>query len=178
MILRSCQRLLLSQPLWFRRSGCVTDLIIPMIPWSIFFIAGISNGFRLGFSRPASWLKSARKNLSLAVLHPEVVDEYLAAELTKSHIASPFSKQDIPEAHISRFGVIPKKYSQQWRLIVDLSHPVGFSVNDGIPKDLCSLSYITVDTAIQHIVNLFGMRNFISKVGCQKCLLLFTSAFT
>ena len=113
-----------------------------------FFIAGISQGFRLGFNRPASWLKSARKSLSSAVLHPEVVDEYLAAELTKSRIAGPFSKQGILEAHISGFGVIPKKYSQQWRLIVDLSHPVGFSVNDGIPKDLCSLSYITVDTAI------------------------------
>ena len=74
-----------------------------------FFISGISQGCRLDFNRPLSQLKSARKNLSSAVLHPEVVDEYLAAELEKSRLAGPFSKLDIPYAHISRFGVIPKK---------------------------------------------------------------------
>ena len=37
---------------------------------------------------------------------------------------------------------------QQWRLIIDLSHPAGHSVNDGIPKNLCSLSYVMLDTAI------------------------------
>ena len=103
-----------------------------------FFTTGISQGFRLGFNRPSALLKSAHKNLSLATLHPEVVDEYLANELAKSRIAGPFKKTAIPEAHINRFGVIPKKHSHQWRLIVDLSHPTGFSINDGIPKDLCS----------------------------------------
>ena len=34
---------------------------------------------------------------------------------------------------------------------VNLSHPVGYSINDEIPKSLCSLSYITVDQAIVHI---------------------------
>ena len=33
----------------------------------------------------------------------------------------------------------------KWRLIIDLSNPRGHSVNDIIPKTLCSLSYITVD---------------------------------
>ena len=74
-----------------------------------FFITGISQGFRLGFNRPLSQLKSARKIPSSAVMHPKVIDEYLAAELEKSRIAGPFSKLDIPHAHISRFGVIPKE---------------------------------------------------------------------
>ena len=30
---------------------------------------------------------------------------------------------------------------------VNLSYPAGFSINNGIPKDLCSLMHITVDTA-------------------------------
>ena len=48
--------------------------------------------------------------------------------------------------HVSRFGVIPKNHQPDiWRLIIDLSHPKGYSVNDGIPKDLCSMSYITTD---------------------------------
>ena len=58
-------------------------------------------------------------------------------------------------AHISHFGIIPKRNTpNKWRLIVDLSHRSGHSVNDGIPKSLCSLSYVTVDTAISHILSI------------------------
>ena len=39
----------------------------------------------------------------------------------------------------------------KWRLIVDLSFSKDRSVNDGVPKSLCSLSYITVDDAIEEI---------------------------
>ena len=48
--------------------------------------------------------------------------------------------------HVNRFGVIPKGHNTgKWRLITDLSYPPGYSVNDGIDPDLCSLSYCTVD---------------------------------
>ena len=33
----------------------------------------------------------------------------------------------------------------KWRLITDLSHPLGQSVNSGIDPELCSLSYISID---------------------------------
>ena len=33
-------------------------------------------------------------------------------------------------------------------------YPTGYSVNDRIPTHLCTLSYITVDTAIEHILTL------------------------
>ena len=57
--------------------------------------------------------------------------------------------------HISRFGVIPKHHQPgKWRLTIDLSHPSDHSVNDGIPKSLCSLSYITIDSAISKILEL------------------------
>ena len=55
--------------------------------------------------------------------------------------------------HVIRFGVIPKLHQPgKWRLIVDLSAPRGFSVNDGIPLELCSLSYASVDEAVQRIM--------------------------
>ena len=47
---------------------------------------------------------------------------------------------------ISPLGVIPKKHTPgKWRLIVGLSNPKNFTVNDGIPKEFCSLSYVSVD---------------------------------
>ena len=39
-------------------------------------------------------------------------------------------------------------------MIVDLSHPKDKSVNDGIPKNLCSLSYITIDDATWKVIEL------------------------
>ena len=55
--------------------------------------------------------------------------------------------------HISPFGVIPKKNKpNEWRLILDLSSPQGSSVNDGISKELCSLSYVSVDDVVNKIV--------------------------
>jgi len=73
----------------------------------------------------------------------------------------------VPEAHISRFGVIPKKHQPgKWRLIVDLSHSSGHSVNDGIPKPLCSLTYITVNTAITEIMKL-GTGALLAKVDIK-----------
>ena len=49
---------------------------------------------------------------------------------------------------ISRFGVIPKKNkSNAWHLILDLSHRLGHSVNDGINKDEFPVSYSKVDNA-------------------------------
>ena len=72
-----------------------------------------------------------------ALQHSQVVDNYLKAEIAKHRVTGPFHKADIPDAHISRFGVILKQHKpDKWRLIVDLSHPVDLHVNDGIPKEL------------------------------------------
>ena len=53
---------------------------------------------------------------------------------------------------MSRFGVIAKQHQMDsWQLIVDLLHPPDFSLNDGIPKNLYSLYYITINDAINQI---------------------------
>ena len=44
--------------------------------------------------------------------------------------------------------------ANKWRLIVDLSHPTGSSVNDGIYSNLCSLHYTSVDDAVDIIKKL------------------------
>ena len=121
-------------------------------PVVAFFLSGIAQGFRVGFDYSKGVLKSASRNLNCALQHKEVVDEYLQKELAQHRISGPFLKKEVSRVNISRFGVIPKSHQpDKWRLIVDLSFPRGHSVNDGISKPLCSLSYITVDDAIEEI---------------------------
>jgi len=52
----------------------------------------------------------------------------------------------LPQLHISCFGVIPKGHNTgKFRLITDLFHPTGQSVNNDIDPDLCSLTYTKVE---------------------------------
>ena len=118
------------------------------------FLSGLTNGFRIGYDTQES-LKSAKRNLACALEHQDVVNQYLAEELIQGRVAGPYHISWAPHMHISRFGVIPKHHQpNKWRLIIDLSHPSNHSVNDRIPKPLCSLSYTTIDSAICQILKL------------------------
>ena len=87
--------------------------------------------------------------------HPEIVGQYLETEISLGRVIGPLPPKGVPDVHLNRFGVIAKSHQpDKWRLIVDLSYPKGNNINDGIPKALCSLKYITVDHAIQHIVTM------------------------
>ena len=57
-------------------------------------------------------------------------------------LIGPLKPNDYPYVQISSLGAIPKKHTDKWRLILDLSHPSGSSVNDGISKSHCSLTYM------------------------------------
>ncbi len=90
-----------------------------------------------------------------ALEHPGVVDKYLDGERSQKRIALVGQPEAARELgiHCSPFGVIPKKNRvDKWRLILDLSTPDKYSVNDGVQKDLASLSYISVDDVMAEIL--------------------------
>ena len=64
--------------------------------------------------------------------------------------------------------MIPKRSRpNKWRLIVDLSSPDGHSVNDGIGKDLSSLSYVSLEDVVAGIIKL-GRGTLLAKMDiCQ-----------
>ena len=87
--------------------------------------------------------------------HMEVTTQYLTPEMSEGRVAGSFPLCLVPNAHISRFGVIPKSHQpNKWRLIVDLSHPKEKSANNSIRKDSCSMLYISVDDTIRQIITL------------------------
>ena len=105
--------------------------------FAAYIINRIRNGFGVGFDRRYA-SRSAKRNIISAERNPEVVDKYLQKEQGASRVVS---IGDADGVHVSRFGVIPKPHQPgKWRLIVDLSHPKGASINDGIDPALCSLT--------------------------------------
>ena len=120
-----------------------------------YVLDGIEHGFSSGFDPSQVILQSSLRNMKSAAEHPDVIDVYLSNEVAKGRVAGPFATLPFPHLQCSPFGVIPKKGPPgKWRLILDLSSPNQHSVNDGIPKDLFSLQYISVDDAIRILMHL------------------------
>ena len=105
---------------------------------------------------PSSNLLSDRQN-------PEVVQDYLLHECSQGRIIGPLDSSLHSFLQINRFG---KKNSDRWKLILDLSVPEGKSVNDGIDHDLCSLSYVSIDNAVEAIVS-NGKGAYLAKIDIQ-----------
>ena len=123
-----------------------------------YIISGIQDGFQVGYSHGATTTKplsSARKNMHSAEENPHVVEEYLEAELARGVLLGPFQREEVTGVHLNCFGVIPKSSQPgKWRLIVDLSHPEGKSVNDGIDSSRCSLQYVRIDDVVKQLLHL------------------------
>ena len=77
----------------------------------------------------------------------------------RRHLVGPHQQPGLPLLHTSRIGLVPKSDPNQWQLIVDLSFSFGHSVNDDISSELSSISYASVDDAVQHICDLGRMLN-------------------
>jgi hypothetical protein len=122
-------------------------------PRKEYVLAGIRDGFRVGFVPERVVLRPSLRNLNSASQHPDVIDIYLSAEVAHRRVAGPYPYPRLPSLQTSSFGVIPKRHQPgKWRPILDLSSPNGENVNDGIPKGPSSMRYISVDDAIRSLV--------------------------
>ena len=134
--------------------------------FSQYILVGLAKGFRVGFDYTQQ-CKPAVRNLTSAQENPTVVREYLQKECGLGRVAGPFEKGSIHNLQVSPFCVIPKQHTPgQWRLIVDLSHTPGRSVNDGIHSCLSSLSYVSVDNLSETIVKL-GRESQLAKMDIK-----------
>jgi len=144
----------------------------PNRPLVELFITGLTEEFRIGFKEQSKPLGSVKHNLSCALQHPDTVKNYLAEEITLGWVVGPFPNSLVSQVQVSWYGVIPKNHQpNKWRLIVDLSHPINGSVNGGIPKLLCSLKYITIDSAIEHIQQI-GQGVLLAKIDIKSAFRL------
>ena len=174
MCLDSCrsQGLPTPQELW----SVTTPLVVPAWEKALkghpdqafarYIMDGLSRGFRIGFNRKSP-LQSAAVNMSSASLHSGIISDYLK-ELALGRMLGPFTPDfTAPDLQVNHIGVIPKGHNTgKWRLITDLSFPLGLSVNDGVDPLLCSLSYTTVDHVAEVVVSL-GVGALLAKVDIE-----------
>ena len=76
------------------------------------------------------------KNHKGATEFPEHLRKYIMTEQRYNAVMGPYRKIPFPGmVGISPLSTRPKRNSQDRRVILDLSFPIGNAVNDGIPKD-------------------------------------------
>ncbi|VDI03029.1 Hypothetical predicted protein [Mytilus galloprovincialis] len=134
------------------------------------FVNFLCNSLRNGFDMLVSDVNLPIyecKNSLTARKNPEVVTNLLQQEVDKGFLKGPFSQPPFLSYRVSPLGIATHKYSKKQRLIIDLSSPHNldehYSVNDLIDKDLCSLTYIKIDDAINAIQR-YGSKSLCCKV--------------
>ena len=129
--------------------------------WTMFLLAhpdqrfatyirkGFKEGFHIGFREPDLVLTKALKNHPSALSNSKMMNDYITTEVSIGRFVGLLARPLCSLVHTSLIGLVPKSHQvDQWRMIVDLSFPRNHSVNDGIPRDLSSLSYASVDDAM------------------------------
>ena len=128
-----------------------------------FIISGFSFGFRLGALDTN--LVSSRRNNKSSYDHEDKVNEAILKELNRGHTVGPFDQHPLPDFHCSPLGAAPKKDGTV-RIVLDLSSPKGYSVNDYISKDDYSVSYSLFDDAVV-LVKRLGPNCFMAKLDIK-----------
>ena len=129
--------------------------------------AGLSVGFRIGFNKESTSLKSSTRNHPSAAANKSLVSEYIKSEVELGRLVGPLPEDQIQLVKVSPIGLIPKPNQVgKWRLIMDLSYPRDHSVNVGISEDLASITYAHVDDAVECIKTL-GVGTLLIKVDLE-----------
>ena len=115
-------------------------------------------GFPLDFNRKGQ-LHCEGGNHSSATQYPKDVDAYIQEETSYGAILCPFKENPIKNSHTSPFMTRNKPNSDRRRVIIDLSWPLGASVNSGIDKDTYlgspfALTFPTVDVITEELKRL------------------------
>ena len=91
-------------------------------------------GFPLGYML-GNMTTPSQSNHQSACCYPSHVDHYITTELDAFAFCGRFPKPPFDAFQINPLMTAPNKHSDMRRVILDLSHPDGASVNSGIPRD-------------------------------------------
>lgn len=128
----------------------------------------LTSGFTFGFRIPYQGQRAFRisRNLSSLNNNDGILQSKLSNELRAHRIAGPYPNPPFPNIQVSPLGLVPKKAVGEFRLIHHLSYPEGMSINHNIPKDLCTVQYQSVETAI-NIIRQLGRGALLAKTDLE-----------
>ena len=125
----------------------------------------LTTGFQHGFSLRYNGPQRARScvNMPSAQAQPLVLANKVIKEISAGRVLGPCSSPPIDYLQCSPLGLVPKKGDKnKWRMIHNLSHPHGDSINSHISKADSSVNYQSFDRAIE-LIRLHGANCYMAK---------------
>ena len=129
-------------------------------------------GFPLSLANPDNLHNIKVVNHHSAIQYPDAVNDYLHREIALGAIVGPVDDITCKNYHCSPLLSRPKD-SDKRRIILNLSHPYGNSVNDNVPRDTFdghpfSLKFPSIDNIVQHIIALKDQDPVLYKIGVAR----------
>lgn len=109
-------------------------------------IKGFFQGFKIPYTGERRFRLS--QNLSSLIGKEEILQNKIDKEIEAKRVSGPFLSPPFPTIQVSPLGLIPKKASNDFRLIQHLPYPEGNSMNSHIPKEMTTVSYQSIYTAV------------------------------
>ena len=136
--------------------------------WQLPFF--IKFGFPLDL-QPNSQIISTKINHKSATANPDHVDQYIREEISHDAMLGPYDTPPF-ELHTSPFMTRDKANSNNKRVIVDLSWPIGNSVNNGSSGSKYeNLEFVLSLPTIDHVIRAihrFGKGSKIAKINISR----------
>ena len=137
----------------------------PNQSWVTHLITGIRQGFRIGLQKHPR-CRSSPHNAPSAEQQGSVVSDFIATQVKAGCMIGPLPPAQCPGVITSSLAVIPKKSPGRFRVIVNLSAPERYSVNDNLHRDLTHVAYSSVDDAALLLHHL-GQQALLAKIDIQ-----------
>ena len=134
--------------------NCLSRLLQnhPNRQFASYVVCGFSDGFHIGFAYNNARLRSRNENRQSSLANPEVITNHITAELEKGRLVGPVVESLMAAIQVNPIGLVPKGHrTRRWRVIVHLSAPNHFVVNDDISEELSSFSYTSLDDVVDLI---------------------------
>ncbi|XP_060085027.1 uncharacterized protein LOC132564393, partial [Ylistrum balloti] len=125
--------------------------------------------FHLQYEGPRIFREA--NNLKSAVEQIDILKNKIQKELDNSRCSGPFTEPPFPNLQVSPLGLVPKKEPNEYRVIHHLSFPEGSSINDGISPEYSTVSYQTIDHAIQ-LMKTYGIGSLLAKTDTESAFRL------
>ena len=116
-----------------------------------FLVSGFPYGFMIHYNGPTS--SSFGHNHTSFQANEHTAKKKLQSKIDSGRMVGPFDEPRFPNFHVSPLGLIPKRDSSDFRLILNLSYPKGSSINDYIPKEYLSVQYETLDHVVDCVTD-------------------------
>ena len=128
------------------------DKLIKGYIFDEYLVSGFKYGFRLGYEGPRQFRTS--DNLQAARDLPDIISKNLQKEVKLGRIKGPFKSLPFENLQISPIGCVPKKPTNEYRMIHHLSFPENHSINDFICDELSTAKYVSFDDAAKLLLSL------------------------